>query len=146
MAMDPAETRHRLEAAQAAELARLRDENETLRSQVDKLRKAMGLTLPAPPAFAASDSRQLAWSFLCALAKRGTLTHEAAMIALYGDRDPGDWPKPKILKTLAHHARKFLEAHGVTFQTEWGAGWSMTEPMQIRTQRIIAQLAKGKAA
>jgi two-component system cell cycle response regulator CtrA len=148
MMADALASRQKLEVAQAAELVRLRAENEGLRDQVELMQRALGLSMAVPPTFDASSkkSRRQVWHFICALAKRGTLTHEAAMIALYGHKEPDAWPQSRAIDVYVCGARQFLQRHGVTFNTVWGEGWSMTQSMRIRTQQIIDRLVKGEAA
>jgi len=138
-------TRPQLEAAQAAELARLRTENEQLREMVEELQGALGMSMTVPPAFnVPAGARRQIWRFICAMAARGILTHDAAIIAM--DTGRAQHPSPKVIAQHVVGARVFLEKHGVLIRTEYGMGWSMTKPMQIRTQRLINQLIKRGAA
>jgi two-component system cell cycle response regulator CtrA len=148
VAGDPNAMQHRPEAAKTAELTQLRRENEKLRDRVEELEHALALRMNVPAGFSGISvgGRRQVWHFICALARRGTLTRDAAMVALYGDKHPDERPDPHVLAVYSSAARKFLARHGVTFNTVWGEGWSMTRTMQIRTQQIIARLAKGEAA
>lgn len=145
--MNALAARHRLEGAQVAEINRLRAENEQLRDRVEEMEQALGLRMKVPPGFVIStNGRRQVWHFICALARRGTLTRQAAIVALWGDLHPDERPDPHTLDAYACGARKFLDRHGVTFNTQWGEGWSMTRPMRIRTEAIIERLEEGETA
>ena len=55
---------------------------------------------------------------------------QAIYNALYGDREPIDWPEPKIIDVVICKTRKDLGRLGLVVETIWGRGYrlSFAEP------------------
>lgn len=89
---------------------RLIAENRALRDQIEILQVANGAA--EYPKFVRVGFTELEARFLAALVRRGEMTIDQLMTALYADRN-GDEPAPQILHVLASRIRKKLKPHGV---------------------------------
>jgi DNA-binding response OmpR family regulator len=50
---------------------------------------------------------------------------QAIYNALYGDREPIDWPEPKIIDVVVCKTRKDLNRLGLVVETIWGRGYRL---------------------
>lgn len=131
-----------------ADINALRRRVAELEDRVQELEDALGMSIEVPAAFCKRQgkrhySRRNVWRLVCGLARRGALTHDQALIVLYGDRDPDDRPKSDILNTIVWQARRWLSAYDIEIDNNWGVGWSFNPQNRARAKALIEQYQAG---
>ena len=119
-------------------VARLVEENDTLRETVRQLQALLRPPVAPPAAWKLTPTEA---DFLLALrAGRGQIcTDERMLAALY--TIAADTPAPKILDVLLCKVRAKLRRAGVDVEIEtvWGRGWRMNAPACARFDALVAE-------
>lgn len=118
------------------------EENEILRERVYYLeRMLLGDGEVMPPEFKLTSKEG---QLLNALLARDILTKEQIMTALYSDR-PNEIPEQKIVDVFVCKMRPKLEPFGITIETVWGHGYSLTPESKTELRGLI-EARKARAA
>ncbi|GJE77202.1 winged helix-turn-helix domain-containing protein [Methylorubrum suomiense] len=127
---------HRLDAT-ARHLARLVEENETLREEVRQLREQLEPSIQFPRTWRLTQSES---RILCALyaAKTRIVTRESAVIASTNRED--DLPDLQILSVSVSRIRTKLRRVGLTsvIETAWGIGYHLSADGVIALNKALA--------
>lgn len=114
-----------------ARLEALMAENERLRDELDALKETMGIGFLAPIEFRLTGAETKVFGRLL---KGGAVTKDALMACLY--RDVGrDEVEIKIVDVFVCKLRKKLKPFGLTIETIWGVGYTMTAEMRALFER-----------
>lgn len=105
----------------------LRDRVAELEEEVRQLRAQTVLTeayrVPVEWRLTAKEE-----ALALAFAKRGTLSKDAVMAALWSPKwDLDGEPSPKLVDVFVHNLRKKLAPHGLKIITQWGRGYVMPD-------------------
>lgn len=132
-----------------ARIEALEIENERLRQRNHDLAclsaalKPKETTGGAPPpallvrAFAVCVSEAQLLHFLL----RGQVLSRDHILALMYPPGRKAVPKAKIIDIYVCRLRKALAPHGITIDTHWGTGWSMTRDGKARVKAMVAERA-----
>lgn len=95
------------------------------------------------PSFWGFTMRKACWSAVCLLAERAprTVTREALLLTT--SNDAANLPIPKTIDVHICNARKSLEPLGLTINTHWSAGYSMSPGDAEKWQRWMKQSLAG---
>ncbi|OCC05155.1 hypothetical protein BA190_09580 [Labrys sp. WJW] len=126
------------------ELARLREENDRLKAEVDYLKSAL-----VPPGWLPARFRLTALEerLFKALLSREQATKEQLLTAAYSHVFSADEiPHVKIIDVLICKVRRKLTPFGVEINTIWGKGYSIPADMRQKVADIIKSEATAVAA
>src|SRR3954447_23452497 len=71
------------------------------------------------------------------LMKRTFVSHSSLYTVLYAGRPECDWPSAKVMDVQICKLRRKLRKHGVSIETRWGEGWSMTMADKAKVRTVI---------
>lgn len=111
------------------EVAALRAENARLRDRIEQLEELNGMTIVAPICLGLTGQEARLIAFLM---RRGQVTKEQVLIALYEARPEGDIPLLKIVDVFVCKVRRKLRPFGVSIRTFWGQGYGLDEADKAR--------------
>ncbi|MCA0366790.1 MAG: winged helix-turn-helix domain-containing protein [Proteobacteria bacterium] len=115
---------------------------ERLEDRVLELEEALGVLVLPPLEWGLTKNEG---RLLGVLLEREIVTKDTAMAALYRDRGDRE-PEVKIVDVFICKARKKLKPFGVSIETRWGVGYSMSPASKAAARRQIAEAAGLEAA
>jgi hypothetical protein len=109
-------------------------ENQTLREEVQALKKALAGAAEPPPFFNFTTSEAAMFSVLM---KNRAPRVDTFMAALYSSQ-ADDPPDENILDVWICKMRKKLNPYGIEIKTHWGECWEMPEASKERARELMA--------
>ncbi len=123
-------------------VAAVEEENDMLRERVRQLEELLWISVEVPLLFGLSGKEG---GLLNLLMSRPLLTKEQALDCLYFDR-PNDTPELKIINVFICKLRRKLSKFGVTIDTAWGRGYSMSGESKAKVKEYMNQYKNPVAA